>query len=145
MPYSRTFWRTLFDVALGDELGRVDADHDKFILIFFFELREGGQNVVAIDAAIGPEVEDDDLAVEILEANRPAGIQPGDAALERISDDFLEGDLADFAAAGRRPVWRTAPACQWPTASAAAQAAPAITPNTNLINDFGEPLMPAAS
>ena len=137
MPYSRTFWRTLFSRhAFGDELGRMYADHNKFIFILYFELREGGENVVAIDTAIGPEVEDDDLAVEILEANRPAGIRPGDAALERISDDFLEGDLADFAAAGRRPVWRTAP-LPWPTAARRRRRTPAITPNTNLINDFG--------
>ena len=64
------------------ELGRVDADDDEDAGILGFELGEVGERVDAVDAAEGPEVEQDDAALEIVELERIGGVEPGDAAVE---------------------------------------------------------------
>ncbi len=82
----------MFSVSLlGVELGGVDADHDELVLVFLLELGEVGQDVVAVDAAIRPEVEQDDLAAQLLEADRARRVEPADAPVE----------------ARRRPTWKT--------------------------------------
>ena len=49
------------------ELGGVDADDDDLIGVFLFQLGQVGQRVDAVDAAERPEIEDDDLAAQVLE------------------------------------------------------------------------------
>src|SRR5207245_1412667 len=44
------------------ELGRVHADDNDLVGIFLLDLGQVGERVDAVDAAEGPEVEDDDLA-----------------------------------------------------------------------------------
>ena len=52
-------------VPLGVELGGVDADDHQLVLVLLLELGQVGQDVVAVDAAVGPEVEQDDLAPQL--------------------------------------------------------------------------------
>ena len=75
-------------VALGEELGGVDADHDQLVLVFLLELGEVGQDVVAVDAAVGPEVEQDDLAAELLHADRPGRVEPAEASRQAGPHDL---------------------------------------------------------
>ena len=70
-------------VLFGLELGRVDADHDDFVGIGLLELLQLGQDVHAVDAAVGPEIEQDELAAQLLEVDRPGRVDPLDAAVER--------------------------------------------------------------
>ena len=58
------------------ELGRMHANHDQFIRILLFEVREVRQNVHAVDAAERPEVDQHDLTSQILDRNRTGRIQP---------------------------------------------------------------------
>ena len=78
-PVFGDFAADVFGVTLGVKLGRMDADDHKLILIFLFELRQVGEDVVAIDAAKGPEIKQDDLAAQLGERDR-AGVDPADAA-----------------------------------------------------------------
>jgi len=69
----------LADVAglsLVGELRGMDADDDERVAVLALETLEIGQDVHAVDAAVGPEVEDDDLAVQLGERQRPVGVQP---------------------------------------------------------------------
>ena len=47
----------------ASNLAGVDADDDQLILILFFELGQVGKDVMAVDAAERPEIEQDDLAL----------------------------------------------------------------------------------
>ena len=71
-----------FGVLLVFELGRVDADDDQFVGILLLQLGQVGQNVHAVDAAQRPEIEQDDLAAEVLQTERAGRVEPGDAALQ---------------------------------------------------------------
>ena len=62
------------------EFGRMDADDDQNTRIFGFELGQVGQSMNAVDAAQGPEIEQDDPSLEIRKGQRLGGIEPGDAA-----------------------------------------------------------------
>ena len=66
--YSRDLLADVLGVLLGVELGGVDADDDQLVLVLLLELGEVGQDVVAVDAAERPEVEQDDLALELVQA-----------------------------------------------------------------------------
>ena len=59
-------------IALGVELAGMDTDDHELILIFFFELGQVRQDVMAIDAAKRPEIEQDDLAAQLGERDRAA-------------------------------------------------------------------------
>ena len=71
-------------VGLVVELGRVHADHDERAAgEDALEVLEVGQDVHAVDAAVGPEVEQHDLALELLrEAQRPVGVEPGETRIQ---------------------------------------------------------------
>src|SRR3982750_3729985 len=60
-------------LALECELGRMDADHDQPVAAIFlppgFDVRDRAQ---AVDAAVGPEIDQHDLALELLEVERRA-------------------------------------------------------------------------
>src|SRR5262249_1454471 len=57
-------------VLFGVELCRVNADHHEFIGVLLFEKFEVGKYMVAIDATIGPEIEQDDLAAQVVQMDR---------------------------------------------------------------------------
>jgi hypothetical protein len=61
----------------------MNANHDQIVWIRVLQLLQLRQNVHAVDAAKRPEVEHHELAFEVLEVDRPAGIDPGGAAIER--------------------------------------------------------------
>ena len=107
--YSRTL-RRMFSVSCSaGELGRVDADHDQLVLVLLLELGQVGQDVVAVDAAERPEVEQDDLAPQLGEADRaavdpaqrrPLRLGPSPCRAIRASrEDSIQGGLEGL----RRP------------------------------------------
>jgi len=71
-------------VLLVGELRRVDTDHHQFLFVFLLEELQVGQHVHAVDAAVGPEVEYDDLAAEVLEVDLAAGgdVEPPETPFE---------------------------------------------------------------
>jgi hypothetical protein len=67
-------------VALGRELGRVDADHHHRIAgALVFQGSQHGEHVQAVDSAIRPEVQDDDVPPKLRQAQRAGGAQPPEA------------------------------------------------------------------
>src|SRR5436190_18983497 len=63
-------------LALEGELGRVNADHDEAVLAIFLVPRlHVRQRPQAVDAAVGPEIDHNDLAFELVAGER-AGIEP---------------------------------------------------------------------
>jgi len=69
-------------VALGEELGRVNADDDELVGILSFQLLQVGQYVHAVDAAVGPEIEKDNFPANIGEPDGMIGIKPAQGAVE---------------------------------------------------------------
>ena len=51
--------------ALGDVLAAVDADDGDVIGVFLFELPQLRKYVDAVDSAVGPEIEEEQLAAEV--------------------------------------------------------------------------------
>ena len=84
-----------FAIFFVFELGGVDADDHQLVFVLLFQLGQVGKGVDAVDAAEGPEVEEDDLALEVLELDGPGGVEPAGAAVE------LGGGVAGFP--GRPP------------------------------------------
>ena len=78
-------------VPLGVEFPRVDTDDHQLVLVLLLELRQGRQDVVAVDAAVSPEIEEDDLPLELGQRNR-SGVDPLDAALETRQIVLAESD-----------------------------------------------------
>ncbi len=67
-------------VLLVLELRRVHADHDQDVAVLLFERAQLVQHVQAVDAAEGPEIEQDDLAAQVGQRDGlAAGVQPGPA------------------------------------------------------------------
>ena len=64
------------------ELGGVDADDNDLLGVLLLQIGEVGQRVDAVDAAERPEIEDHDLAAEVLEFERAGRVEPGDAAVQ---------------------------------------------------------------
>ena len=68
-------------VGLVLELGRVDADGHQDVGVLLLERAQLGQDVQAVHAAEGPEVEQDDLAAQVGQRELlAAGVQPAAAA-----------------------------------------------------------------
>lgn len=68
------------------EFGGMDSDDDEFVGVFFFEVFEIGEDVHAVDAAVGPEVEEDDFAFEFIEGEFFGGVKPfGSFDVEEVS------------------------------------------------------------
>ena len=63
-------------VALVGELGRVDADNHQLVRKFLLQLLQLRDDMHAVDAAVGPEVQDDGLAFELRQLDRLLSIQP---------------------------------------------------------------------
>ena len=60
----------VLDVLLVLELRRVDADHDQLVAVFPLEIRQVRHQVQAVDAAVGPEVEQHHLAAQLAQRQR---------------------------------------------------------------------------
>ena len=58
------------------ELGRVHANDYQLLLIGLLQPRDGGEDVVAVDSAEGPELEDDDLALQVGQLQGPRDVEP---------------------------------------------------------------------
>ena len=64
-------------IGLVHELRRVHADHDELVAPLTFERTQLVDHVQAVDAAEGPEVEEDEAAAQVRETHgRAAGVQP---------------------------------------------------------------------
>ncbi|OPY90386.1 MAG: hypothetical protein A4E73_02523 [Syntrophaceae bacterium PtaU1.Bin231] len=61
---------------LGSVLGRVYGDDGEFRGVLVFQPPQVSQDVHAVDAAGGPEIQDNDLAPQIRERKRPLDIEP---------------------------------------------------------------------
>ena len=99
-PVFRHLAPDVLGVLLGIELGRVDADHHQLFLIFLLELRQVGQNVVAVDAAIRPEIQEDDLALELGEVDG-AGVDPADSSFQTGLGVLTKRDQRDLHPSGK--------------------------------------------
>src|SRR5699024_4108170 len=64
------------DIGFVFELGQMHADDDQFIRVFALQCFEIGQNVHAVDAAIRPEIEQHDLALQAAQRERFLRIEP---------------------------------------------------------------------
>ena len=62
------------NVAFVLELGRMHTDDHQFLGILLFQGGQVGNDMHAIDAAIGPEVEQDHLAAQVGETQRLVGV-----------------------------------------------------------------------
>ena len=70
-------------VLLVRELRRVHADHHELVGEALLERLQIAQHVHAVDAAVGPEVEDHDLAAQLRDRDRRGDVEPVDGAVER--------------------------------------------------------------
>ncbi len=73
----------VFRILLGFEFCRVNADDDKIFRVGMLELLEFRQDVHAVDAAERPKIDEHELALQIFQVDRPAGVDPGGASFER--------------------------------------------------------------
>jgi hypothetical protein len=62
--------------ALGDELTRVHPDYHERVVKPLLELPDPREQVKAVDSAVRPEVEDDDLAAQVGDAERALDVEP---------------------------------------------------------------------
>ena len=74
-----------FVLVLGGVLAGVDADDGDAVAKFCFKALEVRDDVLAVDAAGGPEIEEDDPPAEVFERERPGHIEPGEPGRERGS------------------------------------------------------------
>ena len=81
-PVAKNDLADVVGIAFIVEFGRVNADHHEFLGKLRFEPLEIGDDVNAVDAAVRPEVEDDDLAAQLLEGQRPVGVEPIESGRE---------------------------------------------------------------
>ena len=87
---TRATLRRMFSVSCSAvNLARVHADDHELVLVLLLELRQVGQDVVAVDAAVGPEIQQDDLAPQLGQADR-AAVDPAHAAAEARTFVLLE-------------------------------------------------------
>jgi len=63
-------------VALIGELGTVDPDHDQLVGVLRLESLQVGDDVDAVDTPVGPEVEQDQLAAQLCEAQGTLDVEP---------------------------------------------------------------------
>jgi hypothetical protein len=91
------------------ELGRVNSDHHKLILVFLLEPGQVWKNVMAVDAAISPEIKQDDLALKLGEVNW-TGVDPADRSVEAGLRILAERDQLNPSLSGLDRVWKPAKA-----------------------------------
>ena len=112
IPYSRTFLRMFSVSRSASNLAVCTPMTTSSFLIFLLQGGEVREDVVAIDAAIRPEVEQDDLAAQVFEVDRPGGVEPADSPLQVDPRGLAKGsrfhahippDLGDRPPIGLRP------------------------------------------
>lgn len=54
----------------------MDTDDDEFIRVLGFEAFKIGDDMDAVDASVGPELEQDDLAPEVAQSDRFRRVDP---------------------------------------------------------------------
>ena len=64
------------------ELGGVDSDYDHLGGVLLFQFPQLRKHVHTVNSTVGPEVQDDDLALEVAECERAFGVQPVEARRE---------------------------------------------------------------
>ncbi len=67
---------------LAVELRGVDPDDDDLVRVGLLELRQLRQEVHAVDAAVGPEIQHDELAAERFDGERLLRVEPAEPGLE---------------------------------------------------------------
>ncbi len=95
----------VFRIFFVRELRRMHADHDQFLRILVFQELEVGQDVHAVDAAKRPEIDQHDLAAEILQLDGSRNVEPAVAAIEQVGrhvDPLWEG-IGNAVMFGSRP------------------------------------------
>ena len=95
----------VFRILFVRELRRMHADDDDVARVFVLEELQIGQDVHAVDAAIRPEIEEHDLAAEILQLDRSGNIEPAVAAVKQVSRhvDPLGERIGNAVMLGSRP------------------------------------------
>jgi hypothetical protein len=68
--------------ALGGELTRVHPDYHEDVAKPLLELPDPREQVEAVDSAVRPEVEDDDLAAQVGDAERALDVEPVESLQE---------------------------------------------------------------
>jgi hypothetical protein len=63
-------------LLLIGELGGMHADHDQLLGVLLLQFLQVGNDVHAVDAAEGPEVQKNQLAAQIVQRQRPVRVQP---------------------------------------------------------------------
>ena len=90
------------------ELGRMDPDHDQFVRKRPLQLFQLRQDVHAVDAAIGPEIEQDEFALQVGLRQR-GSVQPRDVLRElrnlQPTREGIEARQAGIDGAGSLPAW----------------------------------------
>jgi hypothetical protein len=82
-------------VLLGVELRRMHAQHDdRLAREALFDAPQDRDDVHAVDAAVRPEVEDDELTAELAQRERPVRVQPREVGVElgRAYDEVQGAD-----------------------------------------------------
>ena len=68
----------VLDIFLGIEFWGMDSEDHQLVWVFLLELFQHRQDVHAVDAAVGPEVQQHDLAAEVTDVDRTGGVEiPG--------------------------------------------------------------------
>ncbi len=75
-PVAKNDLADVVGIALVVEFRRMHTDHDEFVGELRFQSFEVGNDVDAVDASVRPEIEDHDLAAQLLEGQGTVGIQP---------------------------------------------------------------------
>ena len=80
----------------------MDADHHQVIGEFFLQPLECGDNVDAVDATEGPEIQNSNFAQKVGNVQRARGVEPGQVAR-------IQRGCANQAFIHKPPVWRKPP------------------------------------
>src|SRR5215510_7314749 len=81
------------------------ANHNQLIRILGLELLEIRNHMHAVDAAVGPEIEENDFSFETRECNRVVRVQPGNTSLQLWSVNRLAGHRFSFLGLGYLGFW----------------------------------------
>ena len=101
MPKNR--FSHVLAVTLAKEFGGVYANHDQLIWIGLFDFLQIGQGLQAIDAAVGPKVQQYELAAELFQLNGTFCVDPFYAADQGVRRNDLTLDRRQIL---RRLRWR---------------------------------------
>ena len=87
-------------VFLVVKLRRVAANDDQLVRILLFEILQVGQDMNAVDAAVGPEVDQDDLSPQILQRDFAGRVEPRFSAIKAGSREAVRKRILQRLAIG---------------------------------------------